>query len=218
MSPYRLADHLGTCEVDGRTVMLDLRRDRYFLLDADTSTALRRWRAEEGLESDDPAIIRLNTMGMIVSADATASEADDRPAVPTTSLLDQIAPLQPGAWSVLPEVAAIMWGTRRRLSHRGLQSEVDAFRRRKPSEVRDSDPAVQLARFRAARRLVPIAPTCLTDSLALAAFLASRGIPADLVFGVKLDPFAAHCWLQNQQAILNDAADAVTEFTPIMAV
>ena len=203
--------------------MLDLRRDRYFLLDADTSTALRRWNAAaEGLGSDDPAIIHLDRMGMIVSADAMASEADNRPAVPTSSLLDQVALLQPPAWPVLPEVAAIMWRTRRGLKRVGLQSEVDALRRRRPSEGRDSVPAEHLAehlaRFRAARRLVPVAPSCLIDLLALAAFLASRGIRADLVFGVKLDPFAAHCWLQNQRAILNDAADAVTDFTPIMAV
>ena len=63
-----------------------------------------------------------------------------------------------------------------------------------------------------------MAPNCLTDSLALASFLSRRSVSWQLVFGVKLDPFAAHCWLQDDGAVLNDAADSVSTFTPILVI
>jgi hypothetical protein len=36
------------------------------------------------------------------------------------------------------------------------------------------------------------------------------------VFGVRLDPFAAHCWLQTDRLLLTDAADALGVFTPVL--
>lgn len=33
-----------------------------------------------------------------------------------------------------------------------------------------------------------------------------------LVFGVKLDPFSAHCWVQIGDLLLNDRADQVARF------
>jgi len=73
-------------------------------------------------------------------------------------------------------------------------------------------------RFRHARALVPIGPTCLQDSLALRDWLGSRQASAAIVFGVKLDPFAAHCWVQSENTVLNDAPDKVREFTPVFVV
>ena len=74
------------------------------------------------------------------------------------------------------------------------------------------------AQFNRARRVVPIDTVCLLDSLALLNFLARRGLFARLVMGVKLNPFAAHCWVQHQDIILNDAFDRAGAFTPILVV
>jgi len=38
------------------------------------------------------------------------------------------------------------------------------------------------------------------------------------VFGVKLNPFSAHCWVQAGDIVLNDAIDHVTIHTPILVV
>lgn len=59
---------------------------------------------------------------------------------------------------------------------------------------------------------------CLFDSLAMIEFLASYGIYPTLVFGVKMHPFVAHCWLQHENIVVNDNVDHVTFYTPIMAV
>lgn len=214
MSYYRLPEHLGVCEVDGRLVMLDLRRDRYLELDARSAASFRSWR--NGLSQDEASLARLLERGMLVPSDRPDVSGWTEHAIPHRSLLDTNLPPLHGTWSLLPELAATLWATRRRLKL-GLEVAVGEVRRRKPAAAR-TDPHPHVARFRAARRLVPVATNCLTDSVALAAFLRRRKIGCDLVFGVKLDPFAAHCWLQTDEAVLNDAADKVAAFTPIMVV
>ena len=80
-------------------------------------------------------------------------------------------------------------------------------------------PVARLAgRFRAARSLVPIPPICLQDSIALAFWLARRSACPALVFGAKLDPFSAHCWVQTDALVLNDAPDTVSQFAPVLVI
>lgn len=74
------------------------------------------------------------------------------------------------------------------------------------------------SRFARARRLVPLSGNCLTDSLALVRWLHEHGAGATLIFGVKLDPFAAHCWVQTNEVLLNDHVERVERFIPVRAV
>ena len=39
---------------------------------------------------------------------------------------------------------------------------------------------------------------------------------ADVVLAVKLGPFAAHCWTQIGDQVLNDTPEEVARFTPIL--
>jgi hypothetical protein len=59
---------------------------------------------------------------------------------------------------------------------------------------------------------------CLFDAVALSEFLAGYGVFPQWVFGVQARPFAAHCWLQNDGVVLNDTAEHVRRYTPIMVV
>lgn len=43
-------------------------------------------------------------------------------------------------------------------------------------------------------------------------------IDATLVIGVRIRPFAAHCWVQAEQTLLNDAVAPIQELTPIMSI
>ncbi|MFN7166777.1 MAG: lasso peptide biosynthesis B2 protein [Pannonibacter sp.] len=58
---------------------------------------------------------------------------------------------------------------------------------------------------------------CLPRSLLLLAYLALRGVRADLVFGVRLSPFMAHCWVQQGRTVLNDHLENTASFTQIFA-
>ncbi|MEJ2419876.1 MAG: lasso peptide biosynthesis B2 protein [Exilibacterium sp.] len=59
---------------------------------------------------------------------------------------------------------------------------------------------------------------CLYNALALIEFLSRYEIFPDWVFGVRLGPFSAHCWVQQGEFLLNDSADCTTSFTPILNV
>jgi hypothetical protein len=59
---------------------------------------------------------------------------------------------------------------------------------------------------------------CLLESLSLLTALGSYRLHAHWVFGVRTEPFFAHCWLQELDCVLNDSVDHVRQFTPIMVV
>jgi hypothetical protein len=68
------------------------------------------------------------------------------------------------------------------------------------------------------RPYYPRAYLCLFDSLALVNFLAPYGAFPQWVYGVRLNPFAAHCWVQDSGVVLNDVVENVREYTPLMVV
>jgi Transglutaminase-like superfamily len=72
------------------------------------------------------------------------------------------------------------------------------------------------------RRLRPLLLTrkdqCLLDSLSLVMFLTSYGVRASLRFGVRLGPFRAHAWVQDQGTIFDEMAALVHEYTVILEV
>jgi Transglutaminase-like superfamily len=59
---------------------------------------------------------------------------------------------------------------------------------------------------------------CLFDSLVLATFLTKKKIPCTFVIGVSTKPFLAHSWVQVGTSVLNDTAEHVQMFTPILVI
>ncbi len=59
---------------------------------------------------------------------------------------------------------------------------------------------------------------CLFDSLVLAIFLTKRMVPCTFMIGVATKPFLAHAWVQIDEFVLNDTAEHVQMFTPILAI
>lgn len=69
------------------------------------------------------------------------------------------------------------------------------------------------------RRLAPWLPldgVCLFRSGMLAAFLRALGHRPTWVFGVRTWPFQAHCWLQVDDVALDDEAERLCAFAPIL--
>lgn len=65
---------------------------------------------------------------------------------------------------------------------------------------------------------VPRQGACLYRAAFLRSLLRRKGQDAVWVFGVRTWPFAAHCWLQVGDAVLDDDVDRVRRYTPIMAI
>ncbi len=78
---------------------------------------------------------------------------------------------------------------------------------------------VELARqFMRVRPFYPKNGVCLLDSLALIRFLSLYDSFPFWVFGVREEPFKAHCWVQTESVVLNDYHDRVSAYQPIMTI
>lgn len=64
----------------------------------------------------------------------------------------------------------------------------------------------------------PIQGACLMQSALCLTYLAQAGLAADWVFGVRTWPFSAHCWVQAGDLVLNDSAERVAAYKPILKI
>ena len=75
-----------------------------------------------------------------------------------------------------------------------------------------------VAAARSAWPWIPLEGQCLQRSFQLRTLLHRHGWSVDWVFGVRTWPFAAHCWIQSDDQVLNDSLDRVLRYTPILTV
>lgn len=59
---------------------------------------------------------------------------------------------------------------------------------------------------------------CRYRSLCLLRFLTFYGLTPDWVFGVRLSPFQAHCWIEADGYVLNDDVGNVQEYRRILTI
>ncbi len=217
MFGWRLSPGTGYCEVDGELVFLDLSRDKYFALRGNDRAAFERLRVGE--PNDSEAMGRLVATGLL----ARAQESTDLSATSIEIPARDLSERSEERFSVAMAIATAMSLRRARGAMRPerIAATVDDRRRRKAKlGVPGSDRAATLiaARYAASRWINPAPPRCLIDALALDHILLSRGLAATMVFGVRLAPFGAHCWLQTPETILTGTAAEARNFTPILVV
>jgi Transglutaminase-like superfamily len=232
---YYLSSNVYGCVTESQVVILDLRRDKYLSLDGDASTLLRTkldlLRSQQGLLQTDPTaglgevLSRLAANGILSTVTPPRSTADDRR--PLTPPTDAIVPQPPfrehvSAHHAARYVASVI-SARSALRMRTLHRIVLRERRKTIAQsstdgVFDAVRAALLCSVYSRLRVIATGPKqCLFDSLALKLFLAKYGLFPEWIFGVHLHPFAAHCWLQHGDILVNDSLDFVRRFTPIMA-
>jgi len=225
---YQLRKDLSCCDVDGCMIFLDIAQDRYFKLTGHLEEAMRRFEAHEDVAS---TLLEDLTAAQILVEEpdlkARATIANIQP--PTCSAIEQPAMIAGHRLSaaIVFEVMAIIWSTRCQLKTRTLKAildEASAYRDRKTdaNEIATLTVLEDLLQanwqFARARRYVPIEPICLLDSLSLLRFLSRRGLPANIVFGVMPEPFAAHCWVQVGDIVMNETLSDTRAHTPIRMV
>jgi len=200
--------------------MLDVRQDRYFLAPDGIGPMLAAWlEARDGNASPAAIIDLLKRSGIArVGDDAPSNTKTETISIPT-ALAAARCRNAPAIGERL-HIALLVIATRLALRIRPLAK---VLRYRDQRLIYRAPGKLDQLRDRAdlydqARALVPVARNCLLDSLALDAWLASEDLQCQLVFGVTVQPFVAHCWLQTQQAVLNDGYDRVSRFTPILAL
>lgn len=197
---------LAWCAIDGELIFLDIAADRYFRLpQRENLLALASIERRAFSLSRQPA-------GLPLPADWSAPESTS-------------PHLGSGDFG-LGAVARALWMQKRveaRLAKRPLASVLFDLRstveRHAGSPASSTGAVARTVRaFEQARLLRTAADRCLPRSIALALALAGRGVRVHTVLGVKLAPFAAHCWVQAGDEVLNDTLEEVLRYQPILVV
>lgn len=225
--PYELCDDLTFCRVDSHFIFMDVQNDRYFQLPAaleQTFTAVVDKKDCVGMDIGE--LIRRN---ILFETKAINNEAAT-PVIKSPSRSATEDEVENSKLRILTyiEVLAIVASTRLHLKTKqlgGIINHIVADRRKNTCAHGSSSAActelrlLQATRlFRHARLYVPIKTSCLLDSLSLTKFLSRRNLPASIVFGVTLNPFTAHCWVQAGDLVLNETVGDANSHTPIRIV
>ncbi len=225
MTHYVLRDDLSYCRVGERLVFLDVGSDRYFHMSYPMEQALAAYL--DGVGCPDADISKLVERTILVEQAGTT--IGSRPSIKgaVRSAVEASLPPRNLRVSELMEVLAIVLITRMKLKISTLKSVLDGLAADRLIQTAEIKPLEELpeqrlsdaaAVFRRARLYVPIEMRCLLDSIAMARFLLRRRIHAHVIFGIALDPFSAHCWVQAGDLVLNDTVGNVTSHTPIRVV
>ena len=238
MARYSLARHVFVCRDEGYIVVLDVREDRYFSLDARRTAALATvltgWPASEAdFEGDAAPPVEEVVQPLLNQGWLLEGESAGKNATPVNVVAPH-AELQGGLDGGRPKidfravVAFFTASVRAKLLIRVCPFEraIQRVGRRKAAVVArggyrvDIERALQLMEVFDYLRafLFSHREECLRDSLAVLEFLAGYGIFPDWVFGVRARPFVAHCWVQHEGTVFNDTAEHAGGYVPIMVI
>ena len=136
-------------------------------------------------------------------------------------MLDQ--PLPRGSMRQAVGALGRLTAVQLRLKIAGLARTLSAIRVKKARlEPAGGNPDMLLCRtmagFGRATGIATILDNCLGQSIAIAHDMLARGLGPDVVLGVRLGPFNAHCWVQYENRLVNDRFDMVRTFTPILLI
>jgi hypothetical protein len=235
---YYLREHAFVCLVGRHYVILDLLADKYLRVDkshyealaprtsvASLSSAnthespgrelsaesrrLLRELIERGLLTENPGKPQTRTLESVVRPAETLSNVwTPSLGLSLRYILPFVASLRVAtAWLKLPISQTVNGVTDRKCRRAYVSAPFDIDRAR-----------VLVSIFGQLRPFWHRNYVCLFDSLALLNFLAKYDLFPTWVFGVQAEPFAAHCWLQQNEVLLNDTVDRVSLYTPILAI
>lgn len=217
------------CEHASSAIFLNLRRNRYLAVDAETLIQVRPWvrgwaDLAEIRPPSPPSIVQELVSGGLLTPYEMAGKCFEAPDVRVGDSIFEHASLglrRPKSLAVLNfmrayTMAAGCFRARRiaffinRLLRKDLSGPTEDSKMLEhiAGAVRCFN-AIRLWAYTAKR-------ACLLDSLVLTAYLAFERLPSTLIFGVKTKPFGAHAWVQYGPHVLNDDVESVLEYTPIL--
>ena len=239
---YWLPSHVRACSTATGTVLLDLRRNRYFGVGHKETTVLRalagNWdspattSASFASDAEPPPLQdAVRIADKLVEAGLLSNSAPE-PAgfTPTvvdlhsllTSVGQEIDCKSSIRWRhIIPFLRACSWA-RRAVRSRTLYLVAEDIGRQKNASgaAFDADRAIELVGI--FRRLRPhtfaARDHCLFHALALVRFMASYHVHPTWVIGVRTKPWAAHSWVQHGTLLLDSNPEEVCEYTPILAI
>lgn len=220
MEQYRMRTGISHCSFAGCAIVLDIGRDRYWRLGANAATTLDWICARRAGPVAPDQLEHLVAMQLIEPTVTPLIPCRPPLPLPHKSAIER--DVAPGRFRLVEaiEVALLSISARLTVHKRDLGVILGRLRTRRARASTESsgDLTILAQRFKQYRRMVPMAGQCLPDTLAFLNFTARRGHFPFLIFGVEAWPFAAHCWAQSDDIVLNDALDHARTFAPILVV
>jgi hypothetical protein len=218
-----LAPNIYIAQIGAHAVVMDIERDRYFSLSPSLSRVVEALLTYDMAVGNPPLWARKKLIERKIFTDIGERPPSmafhrvaksQRASNSVNYIFPTTIPLNISAQRALLETALS-------LRFRPLLSTISWLRRQKHLSTTSANghPLQSLIdAFNVARPWFPVKPICRLDAVAMSLFLWRNGIGADLVFGARLEPFAAHCWVQYKDVVLNESSDFVTRYTPLMGV
>lgn len=226
MDEYLLPPCVHCCRLGAAFVFLDLTQDDYTLIPGDAAVALSVLASQPEQLTEAHA----HSLKELVAAGLLTTRSGEGRRFTTTRMNFAAESLLDSEWNDELNVSAThVWNfiaacttAAVRLKTRPIESTVTRVARRKARRGTtdlDMERADQLtAVFRRLRALFPFNYLCLFDSLALIEFLARYDLFPTWIFGVRLAPWAAHCWVQHGAVAFNEDIEEAAHYTQIMAI
>ena len=209
------------CLTGEQAVFLDLAADRYFALSPQKTAALSACLNEDRSQDLDPAMRYFLDEGILVPQSAERAEAD----LPDIMLPARDAPpwrprsIRPGS---VARAMAVLLASRLKQKFRPATLFADGLDSRwskaKSGHACGADIHDLIEAMARAERLLPVKLNCVSRTRALKHFLKGQGIDSDMIVGVRLHPFSAHCWLQVGDMVLNDTLEGIAPYTVIRGI
>lgn len=239
MQTYFLPSHVHVCKANGHFVFLNLKEDEYSALDREQSDVLEQMMStqyevnirqvvvdqKEGCGLREGLAEELITQGLLTSTNANgkplAAVSISKATFPLIEV-EQCARSAIGATDVWRFYAACIRASYA-LRVQTIDKIISSTARRKKNRACMTTFDLQiasatLAKFKTLRPFYHRPYLCLFDALALVEFLALYRIYPTWVFGVKSEPFHAHCWVQEAEYVFDEEVDVIQTYSPIMFI
>jgi hypothetical protein len=214
---FSLRDGVSWCLASGQAIFLDLHADRYSRLPADLEPAFLGWVSDADGALDGVAARRLVAAGVLSLGPGDAGRG---PTAVAPASGDLLSPGSPRA--TVHDILAAAFAqarARRDLRRHRLVDLLSAIRARAQhaSPIEPGRKAASItSAFDLSVLLMPKTDRCLPRALAAWSMCLRAGVKASLVFGVRVEPFAAHCWVQVGDAVLVGDHEQARLYTPIL--
>lgn len=219
---HALRSGVSFCRVAGRLMFLDAPNDRYFCLSPVAEESFRRLAEGREMDADQRrALNRLEIDGLLEPCPGSVRPLACAARPPADESLLDLDRERASLWQ-LAAAGFHLATVPAALRLRGFGAVIARTRRLK-ARPRSAGISFDQARhvacaFERTSDLVTAHDRCLARSIAIARRLLALGGRPDLIIGVKLQPFRAHCWVQLDRWLVNDRAEIVRDFTPILIV
>lgn len=217
----RVKPSLHFCVVEGRTIFMDEKSSRYFCLPVAIDESFQRSVSVEGFLDvpDNASLAELTNLDLIEPLRGPVIVPRQVICEPSKDF-GKVSIINPKLSELIGTVF-IRLCSQIGVGFRDIQrirADLDRERlkfRNRPRARPDSSLQAILRAFEQSDIIFGRSDRCLPRSVALVRRSFRAGFNPRLIIGVRVNPFAAHCWVQHDDMIIGDSLDIVRIYTPI---